>query len=326
MTVSSLSTGLHVVLGAGPAGRAVARALIEQDARVRIVSRSGSAIGLPSGVETHWTDLSKLDKAKDAMADASVVYHCAAPPYQHWIRDFENLQDSIVDAVSGTAARLVVLDNLYGYGVNGVLTEALPYKATGPKGRLRARMAAKLLDDHNTGRISVTIARASDFIGPEVRVASLGERFWPQLLEGKTVQWFGNPEAAHSYTYVPDLAAAMIELGSQETALGRVWHVPSLAAISLADLAHRAEKLAGAPNHKIAITPKITMRLVGLFVPAAGEMIEVGYQFDRPFVLSSKAYRQHFKTGSTDLETALTTTIDWWRDQAGAGRDAHFAA
>lgn len=313
MNQTSISTGLHVVLGSGPVGRAVARALVAQDAAVRVVSRSGSSDGLPEEAEIHRADLSVTDQAESAVAQASVVYHCVAPAYQHWVHDFRPLQDSITDAVSRTQARLVVLDNLYGYGVNGVLTEDMPTRATGPKGLLRAEMAAKLLADHDAGKIQVTIARSSDFIGPGVRVSSLGDRFWPQVLQGKTVQWFGNPDAPHSFTYVPDLAQAMIRLGAEDAALGRAWHVPSLPPMSVSEIARHAARLTDQTPPKITVTPKIMMRLIGLFVPAAGEMVEIGYQFNDRFEISSRAYEDAFGSHSTALDEILATTINWWR-------------
>ena len=45
-----MTGGTHVVFGTGPAGRAVAAALVDQGARVRMVNRSGHAA--IAGVET----------------------------------------------------------------------------------------------------------------------------------------------------------------------------------------------------------------------------------------------------------------------------------
>ena len=314
MTLSPISADLHVVLGTGPVGSAITHFLVERGAAVRVVSRSGKADGLPEGIDIRAADLSQSNQAADAVAGASVVYHCAAPAYHNWVREFPVLQDNIVEAVAKTPARLVVLDNLYAYGTNGVLSEDLPLEATGPKGRLRGELATKLLADHNAGKISATIARSSDFIGPGVRISSLGERFWPQLLQGKTVQWFGNPDAPHSFTYVPDLARAMIRLGAEEAALGRAWHVPSLPAMSVRQVADQVARLTGQPAPKITVTPKMMMRLVGLFVPAAGELIEIAYQFNDRFEISSTDYDAAFGGKTTDLDAALSATINWWRN------------
>ena len=56
---------------------------------------------------------------------------------------------------------------------------------------------------------TVSVA-ASDFYGPWVRAAHAGERLVPALLEGRRVSLVGSLDQPHSFTYVPDLARAMI--------------------------------------------------------------------------------------------------------------------
>ena len=313
MSKNSAQSRLHVVLGAGPVGRTTAAALFEQGATVRLVSRSGKVTNAAVGIDVRAADLTRAEQAMAAVEGASVVYHCAAPAYQNWAREFPALQDMIVTATARAGARLVVLDNLYGYGVNGILSEDLPFAATGPKGRVRADMATRLLADHHAGRIRATIARSADFIGPGVRMSCVGERFWPQLLNGKTIGWFGNPDAPHSFTYVPDLARAMIRLGSEDAALGQAWHVPSLPVLSASELARLAATLAGSPAPRVSITPEIMMRFFGIFVPAAREMIEVGYQYNDRFEMDWRHYANTFSDKATDVEVALKDTIEWWR-------------
>ena len=313
MTPTYPKTALHVVLGAGPIGHAIANALSAQGSRVRIVSRSGKAPGVPESVEVCAADLTDPDAALGAVGGATVVYHCAAPAYHRWVQEFPALQDSIVTAVAHTGARLVVVENLYTYGTSGVLNEDLPQRATGPKGQVRAAMSSRLLADHRAGRIDATIARASDLFGPGVAISSLGERFWPQLLQGKPIRWFGDPSAPHSFTYLPDLARAMIRLGASDAAVGRAWHVPSLPAMPVAALAARAADLAGLPAPRISVTPRLMMRLAGLFVPAAGEMVEIEYQFTNHFEISSAQYEATFGGSATDPDVALSQTLAWWR-------------
>ena len=313
MSENSDQSRLHVVLGTGPVGRAIATTLFQQGAAVRLVSKSGKVSGTPIGVEVSAADLTRLDQAMAAVEGAAVVYHCAAPAYQNWASEFPALQDMIVTATARAGARLVVLDNLYGYGVNGILSENLPFVATGSKGRVRADMATRLLADHRAGRIRATIARSADFIGPGVRLSCVGERFWPQLLNGKTIGWFGKPDAPHSFTYVPDLARAMIRLGSEDAALGHAWHVPSLPVMSALELAGTAATLASSPTPRISITPAIMMRFFGIFVPAAREMIEVSYQYNDRFEMDWRHYAETFGDKATDVEVALADTIEWWR-------------
>ncbi|MGJ6980277.1 NAD-dependent epimerase/dehydratase family protein [Aestuariimicrobium soli] len=86
------------------------------------------------------------------------------------------------------------------------MTEASPRVAAGGKAGvrsdlLRARSASP------TATVSVV---ASDFYGPRVRGAHAGERLMVPLLKERTLTMIGNPRQPHSWTYVPDLAAAMV--------------------------------------------------------------------------------------------------------------------
>jgi len=210
-----------------------------------------------------------------------------------------------------------VLDNLYGYGSAGTLTETTPYAAQGAKGQLRARMATRWLDAHAQDGLPVTIARASDFFGPRVRVSALGERVWPQLLSGKPISWFGAPDAAHSYTYVPDLARAMIRLGQEDVAMGKIWHVPSLPPQSIREIVAQAAELAGVTAPRVTPVSTTMMSLIALFVPVVKELKEVRYQFEDRFDLSYDAFETAFGAQHTDPAAAFRATIDWWRKELG---------
>ena len=70
---------LHVVLGTGPLGLAVAGHLAARGDRVRAVSRAGRA-DLPDGVEVVGANVTEVADATRACDGAAVVYHCANPP------------------------------------------------------------------------------------------------------------------------------------------------------------------------------------------------------------------------------------------------------
>ena len=104
------------------------------------------------------------------------------------------------------------MENVYLYGPTGgkVLTEDLPYAATTRKGSTRASMAQALLEAHHQGRVRVAIGRASDFFGPGVLDSAAGERVFGPALSGKAVQVLGNPDLAHTYTYIPDIGKGLV--------------------------------------------------------------------------------------------------------------------
>jgi nucleoside-diphosphate-sugar epimerase len=136
---------------------------------------------------------------------------------------------------------------------------------------------------------------------------------------GKSLTWIGDPDAPHSATYVHDFAASLIHLAGTPTAWGRAWHVPSPPVRSPRAIIAEAAGLAGRPMPRITRLPPIVLRAVGLFQPAAGEMVEMLYSFDRPFVMATDDFDRSFGTPATGWAEALSATLDWWRGP-GASR------
>ena len=223
-------TNSHVVLGAGPVGRAVVAALARRNIEPAVVTRSGAAV---PGAISRRADLTDPDQAASAVAGAAVVFQCAQPAYHRWPEQFPALQARVVDAVASAGALLVVADNLYGYGPVSVdLTEDLPLDATTRKGAVRAQMWLDLEAAHRAGRLRVVSARASDFFGPGVEGSAVGDRFFGALAKGKAVQVVGDPDRLHTYTYVPDFGEAMVRLSAAPETWGRAWHVPNAPTVS----------------------------------------------------------------------------------------------
>lgn len=301
----------HVIFGAGPLGREVTRQLVEAGATVRLVSRTGSN-DLP-GAQPIAADLIDPASAIAAATGADVIYFCAAPAYMEWTRTFMALQEGAIAAARKTGAILVVAENLYGYGVAGELFETMPLHANTRKGGIRARMSHRLFEAHRGEEITAVSGRASDFFGPGVKQSALGDRFWPQLLNNRTINWFGNPDALHSFTYLPDFARALIALGARTDAWGRAWHVPSLPPMSLRALASQAAIRAGVADPRIRRTPRALLRVISLLNRPAGELIEMDYSFNSDFVMRHDDWNAAFDLGPTNAEVAIAATIDDWR-------------
>ena len=126
---------LHVVFGTGPVGQAIARALLARGHRVRAVNRSGRA-ALPPEVELIAGDAGDPGFAALASAGSCVVYNALNPPYHQWPELFPRLQQGVLAGAARAGARLVAMENLYGYGpASGrPFTEEHPLRATTRKG------------------------------------------------------------------------------------------------------------------------------------------------------------------------------------------------
>ncbi len=224
-------------------------------------------------------------------------------------------------AAEATGAVLVLLSNLYGYGpVQGEMAESLPLSATGPKGRVRARIWEEALALHEKGRVRAVEVRASDFFGPGVTEGGhLASRVVPRLLRGKPVSTLGDPDAPHSWTYLPDVARTLVEVAEQERAWGRAWHVPTLPPLSVREMTGKLAEQAGVPPVPVRRLPSAVLRAGALVSPMLRELREVQHQFDRPFVVDSGAYRAAFAAEATPLGRQLEATVGWWRGRLAEG-------
>lgn len=310
----------HVIFGAGILGLTIAAELAATQASVRLVTRSGTA--RIAGVTAEKADLADPESAVQAARGADVIYFCAAPAYQDWAKGFYVLQEAAITAAARTGAVLVAAENLYGYGVAGTLHEGLPLIARTRKGAVRARMSQCLFQADASGKICAVSGRASDFFGPGVRSSALGERFWQDLIKGRPVNWFGDPDTKHSFTYLPDFARALITLGGTPDAYGRAWHVPSPEALTLRQVAQRAARMISAPEPRLRRTPRLLLRLVGMMQPAAGEMVEMEYAFTSDFVMAQADWDRRFKTEATGWEPALRATLNAWQAKGAAPASA----
>jgi len=301
--------GRHVIVGAGPVGTATATALAAAGHDVTLVTRSGSGPEGP-GITRVAADASDPFTLAEATGSADALYNCANPPYHRWPELWPPMATSMLEVAARSGAVLVTMGNLYGYGpVDHPLREDDPLAATGTKGRVRAAMWEEALAAHRAGRVRVTEARASDFFGPGVDTSHFG-RLVGRLLAGRKVRVLGDPDAPHSWTYVPDVGRTLAVLGTDERACGRPWHVPSAPALSQRDLAGRFCAVAGAPSASVAAFPAGSLTLAGVVSAQMRELKETRYQFDRPFLLDSSDCTATFGIEATPLDDALAAVAD----------------
>ncbi|GII95186.1 NAD-dependent epimerase/dehydratase family protein [Sinosporangium siamense] len=301
--------GKHVVVGSGQVGTHLATKLLTRGHDVTVVTRSG---GGPDGTHRVTADVADQRRLTEAAEGADVLYNCVSPKYHRWLTDWPPLAASFLAAAEATGAGLVMLGNLYAYGpVNGPMTEDLPLASTTPKSRLRGAMWEQALAAHQAGRIRATEVRASDFFGPGASDQSyLGARFVKPLRAGKPVPLLWPADMPHSWTYLPDVAEALIVAGTDERAWGRPWHVPTNPPLTFREVAERMADIIGRPMPGVRELPWPLIRAAGLFTPLLGELRHVRYQFASPFVVDSSAFESTFGVAPTSMDEALRATVD----------------
>ena len=98
--------------------------------------------------------------------------------------------------------------------------------------------------------------------------------------------------------------------------MGRPWHVPTVAPVSLRELATQACALANAAAPRLSTMPTAVLWLGGLRSPLVRELRETQYQFRRPFVLDSSAATNAFGIEANPIEESLRETIAWLKDRS----------
>lgn len=306
----------HVIFGTGAVGMAVMETLVGRGERVRMINRSGTA-EVPDGVDVLGGDASDPEFARRAAADATVIYQALNPAYSKWPEQFPPLQAGVLAGAEAAGAKLVVMENVYGYGrpSGRPFTEDRPLTAHTRKGQVRAQMTTSLLDAHRQGRVRVTIGRASDYFGPRGgQQSNLGDRVFLPALDGKTAQVLGDPDVPHTYTYIPDIGSSLVALGERDEALGEAWHLPSPAAHSTRELVEIVYGTVGSPP-RLRATPNFIVRAIGVVNPTMRELSEMLYEFDEPFIVDSTKFESAFGITATPATEAITQTIDWYRRQ-----------
>ncbi len=219
----------HIVLGTGAIGRAVAEELVRRGESVRMVNRSGKMDEVPAGVEVIASDLYDQARVREVTRGAKVVYQASQPSYNQWPEKFPLLQNAILEGLTGSNAKLVLIENVYMYGdTDGKpMTEDTPYNAHTRKGRVRGEISEAAFAAHKEGRVRVTAARGGNFFGPWGTSSTMGARVFYPLLHGKPAQLIGRTDIPHTHTYVRDFGRALAILGEREEADGQAWHVPN---------------------------------------------------------------------------------------------------
>jgi nucleoside-diphosphate-sugar epimerase len=243
------------------------------------------------------------------------VYQAAQPEYSKWVEKFPSFQKSIIDGLAGSNTKLVLVENLYMYGdTNGTpLTEDLPHNTHTKKGKVRSEVSKAAFEAHREGRVRVTAGRGSDFFGAwGLGTAAMGERTFYPLLNNKPAQLVGDIDAPHTHTYIADFGKALVILGERDEADGQAWHVPNdHPRATQREMVKMIAEEAGV-EPKMSAMGKGMMWVGGLFIPAAKEMVEMMYEFEKPFVADSSKFENTFGMKATPMREAIKATVVWY--------------
>lgn len=315
---------VHVVFGTGPIGMHVAKALLEQGHRVRLVNRSGwigkeAQLILPDvggdQLEIQARNAMDAKQALEAAKGAQAIYHCMNPLYHQWKNILPTLQDNLVEAALALDVPLVVSENLYSYerGVE-IISEQTPELPPTRKGAIRKVLHEELVRAGVHRGLKWVSIRGSDYYGPVSQGQSMfgTQYFLDPLFSGKAVTALGDPDQIHSYTYVGDFGRALALACQNPKSWGNAWIVCHREKTTTREIAQKFFEQSG-KTQRISVIPGFFIQLAGLFNPVMRELPEMLYQKTEPYVVSGARFERQFSFTPTSLEQGIRETLEWYQ-------------
>jgi nucleoside-diphosphate-sugar epimerase len=303
---------MQTILGSGGSiGTGLAKELQSYTDQVRLVSRNPRKVN-PTD-HSMPGDLMDRESVEKAVRGSEVVYLTAGFPYsiKAWERMWPKAMENTLAACQKSGSRLVFFDNIYLYDPTDLsnITEDTPVNPTSRKGAVRARIAARVLEENRKGNVRALIARAPDFYGPGIRNSVLTEAILNPLKAGKKANWFCSVDRLHDFIWTPDAAKATAILGNDDKAFGEIWHLPTASGT----LTGRQwiEAIAAEINAKprFQVAGKTLTRILGLFNPVMREFVEMLYQYDRDYVFNSNKFIRRYNFDPTPYNRGIQRLI-----------------
>ena len=283
-----------LILGAaGRIGQVLAQTFADAGWDVRAQARKP----LPAALSAHprvrplrceATDVAALTAAAQ---DASAIVNALNPPYTEWDRLALPLADAALAVARASGALLMLPGNVYNFGrdLPPLLTPTTPERGDTPKARIRIEMEARLGAAAGDGVDSVVI-RAGDFFGGPGTGTWFDMALASKIASGRFI-YPGNPEIAHAWAYLPDLAQVFVRVAGQRARL-RGHHRLHFPGHTLTGDAVRAalETLLGRAL-RTGTLPWGVIRLGSPFMPMWRELLAMRYLWERPHALDDQALR-----------------------------------
>lgn len=297
-----------LIIGAGPIGTTLARQCVEAGREVRILTRSGRGLSHPLATLVTG-DAGDPEQLRRAASGVTGIHHCAhASAYTAaaWRRELPGLEATVLAVAAEVGARVVFPESLYAFERSGVITETSPITAIAGKPGVRAELLAA-----RAAAPAPTVSMvASDYFGPGAGAnAHAGDRMLGAVLSGSTVRPVGSVDQPHSWTFLPDLAAAMIAAADLPEEPNRLLLAPTAAARTQRQLVADYAVAAGRPVPRISPLPTPLLRAVGLVNPGIAGVVEMIELFTQPLVMDSTATEQLLGVTATLWDEAINATV-----------------
>ncbi|MBV2359233.1 epimerase [Thalassococcus sp. CAU 1522] len=278
-------TGTVLILGgAGRFGKHAAEAFWNAGWRIRLFDRS-------------------RDDLTSASDGAEVIVNAWNPPYADWARTLPSLTGRVISAAKGTGATVLIPGNVYNFGAEAkdLFGSGTPHAATNPLGRLRAEMEAA----YRAAGVRTIVLRAGDFLDTEASGNWFDKVMAPSLGRG-VLTYPGDPDAAHAWAWLPDMARAAELLARRRRNLPAFVDVPfpgyTLTARQMANVLSRSL------NRPVRVKRMnwLPIHLAQPVWPTARHLLEMRYLWSKPHRLDPALLNDLLPAfAATDPEDAL---------------------
>lgn len=288
---------MQTILGAsGQIARELARELKRNYTDdLRLVSRHPQKVN--DSDMTFAADLLDAQQTRNAVKGSDTVYFAAGLPPDSalWERQFPAMLKNALEATRMAGAKFVYFDNTYMYPQsNAPQTEETRFAPRGRKGKVRAAMADKVLDEMKRAEIPVLIGRAPEFYGPGKTQSFTNALILDKLKSGKQPRVPVRDDKLRTLIWTPDASRALAVLGNTPDAYGQSWHLPCCDdRLTYQQFVTLACDIFG-QQADYSVISKLTFTAAGLVSKGAREIRELlpRYEFDNLF--ESAKFKQRF--------------------------------
>ena len=313
----ALVTGLT-----GGVGGAVGLALLARGWQVRTLHRDPlQARALwarrfgSSSIE--WVAGDALDRASQLAAarGAQIIFHGVNPPrYRNWRKWAIPMLGHAIEAARVSGARLVFPGNVYNFdaGAARVFSETAPQHPTTRKGQIRVEMEQMLRDAASQDRVRSLVVRAGDFFGPTQPNSWLAQGLVKPGRPIRSITYPGDLSVGHTWAYLPDLAATLVDLAARESELPdfETFHFRGHWIEEGRELCATIARVCGASEIPVRRFPWWLIQAGAPFVGLFRELLEMRYLWDTPLELdNSKLVAFLGRETHTPLEQALKESL-----------------
>jgi nucleoside-diphosphate-sugar epimerase len=303
---------------AGAIGRSLAPEFERRGVAFRVVGRVKakleSAFGSMAHAEIFEADLMDLRSAGAAARGVDTIIYAVGVPYPSFQLHPAMIRTTIEAATTMQVARLVLVSNVYSYGVprTSHVAETHPREPQTRKGNFRKEQEDAVIEAHRTGRLQGMVLRLPDFYGPHADL-SLANPIFRAAIAGKTANWLGPLNAPHEFVFVPDAGPVIADLADCAECYGEAWNIAGAGEINAMDFITRVYRAAGR-SPKYRSVGRGLLKIMGWFSPLYRELPEMMYLAETPVLLDDAKLRA--KLGAvhkTSYDDGIRQTLQWMR-------------